>query len=155
MKHKENTQQSDLKNNAGGYELRNEFFKGSSSPKYISYLDNNAKNIAVFEGFFDFLSYQTIHKNQEHELTNFLVLNSLSFFERSLLLMEKHETVRLYLDHDKAGRKCTEMALKRSAKFDDRSNLYKGYKDVNEWVMNIGKILQKKDVQHKNMRIHF
>ena len=31
-----------FKNNAGGYELRNEYFKGSSSPKYVSYLNNNA-----------------------------------------------------------------------------------------------------------------
>ena len=29
-----------FKNNAGGYELLNEYFKGSSSPKYITYLDN-------------------------------------------------------------------------------------------------------------------
>lgn len=29
-----------FKNNAGGYELRNEFFKGSNSPKYVSYFDN-------------------------------------------------------------------------------------------------------------------
>ncbi len=40
-----------FKNNAGGYELRNEYFKGSSSPKYVSYLDNKADTIKVFEGF--------------------------------------------------------------------------------------------------------
>ena len=38
-----------FKNNAGGFELRNEYFKGSSSPKYVTYFDNNAKSIAVFE----------------------------------------------------------------------------------------------------------
>jgi len=84
-----------FKNNAGGYELRNEYFKGSSSPKYVTYLDNKANNITVFEGFFDFMSYQSIYQNQEQELTSFLVLNSLSFFERSLLLMEKHESIHL------------------------------------------------------------
>lgn len=40
-----------FKNNAGGYELRNEYFKGSSAPKYVSYIDNKANNISVFEGF--------------------------------------------------------------------------------------------------------
>jgi DNA primase len=128
-----------FKNNAGGYELRNEYFKGGSSPKYISYIDNKADNICVFEGFFDFLSYQTIYQNQEQEMTNFLVLNSLSFFERSLLLLEKHTGVKLYLDNDNAGRKYTETALKRSLKFQDKSRLYKGYKDLNEWITNIGK----------------
>ena len=99
-----------FKNSAGGYELRSEFFKGSSSPKYVTYFSNkNANSITVFEGFFDFLNYQTI---QEQMLTNFLVLNSLAFFERSLLLMEKHDKIHLYLDHDEPGRKCTELSQK-------------------------------------------
>ena len=68
-----------FKNNAGGYELRSEYFKGSSSPKYVTYLDNKAQNVKVFEGFFDFLSHQTIHQNQQLNLTNFLILNSLFF----------------------------------------------------------------------------
>jgi len=130
-----------FKNTAGGYELRSEFFKGSFSPKYVTYSNHkNAKSVTVFEGFFDFLSYQTIHQNLEQELTNFLVLNSLAFFERSLLLMEKHDNIHLYLDHDEAGRKCTQLAQKRSEKFRDESKLYKGYKDLNEWLMNFGKV---------------
>jgi hypothetical protein len=129
-----------FKNAAGGYELRSQFFKGSSSPKYVSYFNSkNAKSITVFEGFFDFLSYQTIHENQVQQLTNFLVLNSLAFFERSLLLMEKHDKIHLYLDYDEAGRKCIQLAQKRSVKFHDQSKLYKGYKDLNEWLINFGK----------------
>ena len=138
-----------FKNAAGGYELRNEYFKGSSSPKFISYIDNNAKGITVFEGFFDLLTYQTIHKDQS-ELTNFLVLNSLAFFERSLLLMEKHVSIKLCLDNDDAGRKHTAMALKRSPKFEDSSRLYKGYKDINEWLTRSGK----QPKQSQGMRRH-
>jgi len=141
-----------FKNNAGGYELRNEFFKGSNSPKYVSYLDNNANNITVFEGFFDFLSYQSINQNQQYDLTNFLVLNSLSFFERSLLLMEKHENIHLFLDNDEAGRKCTSLAQKRSLKFINESKLYDGCKDLNEWNMK-NNINQKiNEVKHRIRR---
>ncbi|MDP4286188.1 MAG: CHC2 zinc finger domain-containing protein, partial [Bacteroidota bacterium] len=149
-----------FKNNAGGYELRNEYFKGSSSPKYITYLDNGAKNISVFEGFFDFMSYQSMNKNQLDDLTglpnrhmNFLILNSLSFFERSLLLMEKHQSIHLYLDHDNSGRKYTNLALKRSLNFKDESKLYKGYKDLNDWMMNFGKLEKQKNVR-QSMRRH-
>ncbi|MDE3184186.1 MAG: toprim domain-containing protein [Bacteroidota bacterium] len=148
-----------FKNNAGGYELRNEYFKGSSSPKYVTYFDNKAKNISVFEGFFDFMSYKTMNKNQREDLTglpnrhmNFLILNSLSFFERSLLLMEKHTIIHLFLDHDNAGRKCTNVALKRSMKFNDESKLYKGYKDLNDWMMNFGKLEKKIHVGQKRGR---
>ncbi len=77
-------------------------------------------------------------------MTNFLILNSLSFFERSLSLMEEHERIHLYLDHDEAGRKCTSIAQKMSSKFSDESKLYKGYKDLNEWVTNFGKSLKHK-----------
>ena len=74
-----------FKNNAGGYELRNEYFKGSSSPKYVTYLDNNSNNISVFEGFFDFLIHQIIHQENDRNTNckkpNFLVLNSLSLKE--------------------------------------------------------------------------
>lgn len=128
-----------FKNNSGGYELRSEYFKGSSSPKYVTYYDNKANNITCFEGFFDFLTYQAIHSNQRLPKSNFLVLNSLSFFTRSLLLMEKHERVHLYLDNDNAGRKCVDQALLRSKKISDESGLYKGYKDLNEWAVSFGK----------------
>ncbi len=154
-----------FKNNAGGFELRNEYFKGSSSPKYITYTDATSKyiddkntsqaseNLSVFEGFFDFLSYQFIHQNQDRELTNFLVLNSLSFFERSVLLMEKHDKIHLYLDNDNAGKKWLEFAQNRSRKYVDESKLYQGYKDLNEWHINFGKVQQQKNIRH-SMRRH-
>lgn len=123
-----------FKNNAGGYEIRNAFFKGSSSPKYVTHLDNEAQKLAVFEGFFDFLSYQILVHNQQHELTNFLILNSLSFFERSQLLMEKSASVHLYFDNDTAGKVCVAAALKRSKQYHDESHLYKGYKDLNDFL---------------------
>ncbi len=40
-----------FKNNAGGFELRNEYFKGSSSPKYVNYLDNQSNTINVLKAF--------------------------------------------------------------------------------------------------------
>ena len=98
--------------------------------------------------FFDFQSDQTINQNKP-ELTNFLVLNSLAFLERSLLLMEKHESIHLYLDNDTAGRKYTSIAEKRSVKFKDESQLYKGSKDLNEWITKAEKIQKIQQVNHR------
>ena len=205
-----------FKNSAGGYELRNSFFKLSSSPKYVTYInategnldtkkeieknvfsplndlkkeekndDKNflsqlsnvsqkdtlksisksdikdrvkeqneaikqAKSIVVFEGFFDFLTYQTIHQNQIQPLTDFLILNSLAFFERSLMLMEKHGHINLYFDHDDAGKKSLDIALKRSPKYKDESSLYDGCKDLNDWVMNFGNHQQTQSLKVSN-----
>jgi hypothetical protein len=199
-----------FKNSAGGYELRSDNFKLSSSPKYVTYITSNKQNFDTktdvpsddfnasdvlkkeskneaesfsnqlsiisqnekaksllkptlknkiedqlqattqaksIEGFLDFLSYQTIHQNQQQPLTNFLVLNSFAFFERSLLLMEKHEHIHLYLDDDEAGKKCLDIALKRSPKYKDESSLYEGYKDLNDWILHFGKLEHKQSLK--------
>ncbi len=126
-----------FQNNAGGYELRSANFKGSSSPKDITFLDKGASELTVFEGFFNFLSFQTLNNKQGQQLTNFLVLNSLSFFEKSRPVMEKHAEVNLYLDKDKAGVNATQQAMKWNKDiYKDKSNLYQGYKDLNNWLVN-------------------
>ena len=62
-----------------------------------------------------FLSYQTLHQN-DPPLTNFLILNSLSFFEKSRQMMEEHDKINLYLDRDEAGIKNTQTAFKVGCK---------------------------------------
>lgn len=124
-----------FKNDNGGYELRSEYFKGSSSPKSITFIDVGSKSLNVFEGFFDFLSYIAINQKAGEPPANFLVLNSLAFFQKSWELMEKHERVNLYLDRDEAGMKLTKEALERNTeKFTDQSILYKNHKDLNDWL---------------------
>lgn len=133
-----------FRNNQGGFELRNKYFKGSSSPKDITLIEQKgATELSVTEGFFSFLSYKTIFRNQQ-PLTNFLILNSLSFFKGSMDLMEQYPKIRLYLDNDPAGNEHTRLALKISQKFKDERQLYKGHKDLNEWLMSSGHIQKQK-----------
>jgi hypothetical protein len=136
-----------FENNGGGYELRSENFKGSSAPKQVRFIDgNNAENerkqLLVFEGFFSFLSYKTLDQKGlllSRSLTSrqesFLILNSLSFFEKSRELMEKHDAIHLFLDRDRAGIKYTENALKWSSKYRDESHHYSQHKDLNEYLI--------------------
>ncbi len=129
-----------FRNDGGGYELRNEHFKGSSSPKDVTLIDNGTNNLAVFEGFFNFLSYQNMCQKQQEPLRNFLILNSTSFFEKSLPIMQEHKQVHLYLDNDKTGNKCILHALALNPdKFKDERKLYQKYNDLNDWLINIGK----------------
>lgn len=132
-----------FKNDQGGFELRNQWFKGSMAPKAVTSIDNDSKELTVFEGFIDFLSHQTMLQNQISSNSNFLVLNSTSFFEKSREFMERHDRIRLFLDRDKTGQNCTHQALSWSEKYRDESLLYKGYKDLNEWMQNIGKSVKK------------
>lgn len=124
-----------FENISGGYELRSENFKGSSSPKDITFIDTQAKSVVVFEGFFDYLSYKMMNQKSVNQQTNFLILNSLSFFKKSMQLMEKYERVELYLDRDIGGIKCTNEAVQSdSIKYIDQSFLYDQKKDLNEWL---------------------
>jgi len=126
-----------FQNNAGGYELRSENFKGSSSPKEVTFVDNRTDDVAVFEGFFSFLSFCTVNKNLTAPQSNCLVLNSLSFFEKSRSLMEQYKQVHLILDRDTAGMNLTTQALKWDRdKYIDRSDFYKGHKDLNDWLIH-------------------
>ncbi len=86
-----------FKNNSGGYEIRNAYVKLSSSPKDITTIKNGAKEVLVFEGFFDFLSFISIQKNKFPTDQNFVILNSVSFFEKARPFMENHMAIRLYL----------------------------------------------------------
>lgn len=98
-------------NNSGGFELRSEHYKGSSSPKGITFVDNNNEHLVVFEGFFNYLSYLTTSQKDISPQANFLILNSLSYFKKSRDLMEKYAEVHLFLDRDKAGINHTNKAL--------------------------------------------
>ncbi|GAA4341125.1 toprim domain-containing protein [Flaviaesturariibacter amylovorans] len=126
-------------NRSGGYELRNDWFKGSSTPKDISCCFRGSRELAVFEGFFDFLSFLSIHQKQEVPRLDFLVLNSLSFAPKSLDVLTAYRQVRLYLDNDKAGEKHLRQLLKDCPQAKDERRFYQGYKDLNDWLMHMGK----------------
>lgn len=128
-----------FKNDAGGYELRNAYYKGSCQPKAPTLFKKHADYLAVFEGAFDFLSYLTITENQEQISRDFLILNSTSFFEQQLALMQTYKKAFLFMDNDPTGYKCTSKAIALDdQKFVDERPLYQGYKDVNDWHQHLG-----------------
>lgn len=128
-----------FKNDSGGYELRNQYIKAASAPKDSTFIDNGAKDVAVFEGFFNFLSYQALYHKQDVPNRNFLILNSTSFFEKNLPRMQAHEHAHLYLDNDATGQKFTKMALQlNKEKFRDERQLYQKYDDLNHWLTEFG-----------------
>jgi DNA primase len=149
-----------FENNSGGFELRNNHFKGSSSPKDITLIDKKSEAISVFEGCFSFLSYLNLglKAKPENEMylpeghTDFLVLNSLSFFEKSRSAMEAHSTIHLYLDRDTAGLKATQQALGWSEKYKDRSSLYSSHKDLNDFL-NRNQKTEQRQSPRRGMRL--
>lgn len=131
-----------FKNNSDGYEIRNKYFKGSSSPKDISFINNGSNFLTVFEGFMDFLSALTI-RNHENSNSNFLILNSLSLIKRSYQIIDSHNDIFLMLDNDTAGRNTTNGILQKYKQAIDCSNFYQDFKDLNEFLMQSKGLINK------------
>jgi len=124
-----------FKNRSGGYELRSQYFKGSSSPKDITHIENGNRSICVLEGFMDFLSLLTLRK-EEPIRSDFLVLNSVSFVDRSMDILKDYKNVFLYLDHDNAGRKALGKYEAANLNIINASNTYQKFKDLNEYLLD-------------------
>ena len=121
-------------NMAGGYEVRSRHFKGCIPPKDVSLvkLENTAADVcSVFEEFMDFLSAATLGL----ETGDCLVLNSVSNVEKAMKHLDAYGRINCFLDRDEAGRRTLDVLGKRhSGRICDRSALYDGCKDLNEYL---------------------
>ena len=124
-----------LQNSKGGWELRNKYFKNSSSPKTYSFIKNESKQLLITEGMFDFLSLASIDEDLVQS-SDGIILNSLAFIKRIETLIPKYERVLLYLDNDPAGKKVTASLLNQFDNVNDCSDFYSGYGDLNEKLIN-------------------
>ncbi len=124
-----------FKNDLGGYEIRSAFHKLSSSPKGIMSIKNGSDTVAIFEGFFDFLSFMVIAGPKNFQEYDFIILNSLAFLEGTRDVLESYSNILLFLDNDTAGRATTKLALNWGNSYHDKSSIYEGYEDLNDWLV--------------------
>lgn len=139
-------------NIAGGYELRNPFFKGCIAPKDIShfYAEEPKKVCFVFEGFMDFLSFMTLRRKEYDGLKrqDYLVLNSVSNIQKALECLSQYDSVRCFLDNDEAGRNAYLQLSKELGKpVTDASTLYNSFKDLNEYLCAESKHSEKAEIK--------
>lgn len=127
-----------LQNESRGWELRNKYYKNSSSPKDITHIKNGNKKLVVTEGMFDLLSILEWNKEIETEY-DFLVLNSTAFLQKGMKVIDGYTQIDLYLDNDSTGKRTAKKLKKFSKNCKDRSGLYMGFKDMNEWLIHITK----------------
>ncbi len=120
-----------LKNDAGGWELRNKYHKSSTSPKTITSIARGCPRLLIVEGMFDLLSLEVL----DEQLTissDLMVLNSLGNIEKIKGSFKAYPEVFLYLDNDKAGKAAAKNLLSRFKHFTDRSVSFRNFKDLNE-----------------------
>ena len=142
-------------NIAGGYEIRNPFFKGCIAPKDIShfYAEEPKKVCFVFEGFMDFLSFMTLKKKENPQNTglkqqDYMVLNSVTNIHKAAKRLSRYDSVQCFLDNDEAGRNAYLQLSKELGKsITDASTLYNGFKDLNEYLCAESKHSEKAEIK--------
>ncbi|NAY91392.1 DNA primase [Muricauda sp. JGD-17] len=127
-----------LQNESGGWELRNKYYKNSSSPKDITHIKNGNEKLIVTEGMFDLLSILEDAEKLEYNY-DFLVLNSTAFLQKARKIIKEYSYVELYLDNDTNGNRTTRKMMEYSINCIDKSTIYKGFKDMNEWLISSAK----------------
>ncbi len=121
-----------FRNDVGGWELRNRYFKGCTS-KAPTTRRGDYPTCLVFEGFMDYLSFLTLKRNPTPP-HNIVVLNSVMNLAKAVPFIASHERVYTYLDNDEAGRKATTELKEACRNLSDQSVYYRPYNDLNDYL---------------------
>lgn len=130
-------------NVAGGYEVRNRFFKGCIAPKDISHIRQQGEpreKCLVFEGMMDYLSFLTLRMRNSPTMPNldgqdYVILNSVANVSKAMDVLYGYERIHCLLDNDEAGRNAyMELAREFYGRIRDFSDNYNGHKDLNDYL---------------------
>ncbi len=122
-------------NNSGGFEIRNPYSKICLGKKDITLIrneNNKANEIAVFEGFFDYLTFRNLEKS-DNSNCDFLILNSTAMLFKAEEKLKKYDNISLFLDNDKNGFDKKAKIQNQYKNAEDCSLVYRDFKDLNEW----------------------
>jgi len=134
------------KNEAGGYDIRSKYAKICIDRKDILIAQGDSGKINVFEGMMNFLSALK-EKKVSMKDTN-IVMNSLSLSSRVINKIKNFPMIQLnmFLDNGTGGDKYTKLFAEHFPSLTDRRDIYNGFGDYNEKVMND---LEKKELSYK------
>ena len=120
-------------NDAGGWELRNPYFKGCFAPKAIKTIKGTDRHkLQLFEGFMDFLSWRKLHPEVQADS---IILNSLTLLPKLIPSLHPYPIIESLLDNDEAGDRATKQLFDAGLPVKDMRAYYAPYKDINEYLI--------------------
>jgi hypothetical protein len=130
-------------NVSGGYEVRNQFFKGCIAPKDITHIrqqGESGETCYLFEGFTDYLSFLTLRQKScpgcpNLDKQDYIVLNSVANLSKAMYPLGSYGHIHCFLDNDTAGvTALQELRREYSMRIRDASQIYNGHKDLNDYL---------------------
>jgi len=126
-----------IKNDSKGYEARNKYVKINLFGKDITTIPGKTRDVNIFEGFFDFLSYLMINKDAKND--NNIIMNSLSQLNKIIDKLtngtNSYNDIYLYLDNDNSGILATKRIINAISKAKNMSYIYQNSKDLNDFLL--------------------
>lgn len=121
-----------FENNSGGFEIRNPYSKICLGKKDVTLIqgEQNNKEITVFEGFLDYLTFKNIEKTKN---SDYLILNSTVMLFKAMKRLNEYDKIYLFLDNDSNGNITKNKILTKYKHVEDCSLIYRDFKDLNEW----------------------
>ncbi|MDM1556132.1 toprim domain-containing protein [Chryseobacterium indologenes] len=126
-----------FKNDSGGFEIRNKYAKVCLGLKDITLINNSnnvTNEVAVFEGFFDYLSFRNL-ENKFNLECDFLILNSTAMLFKAQKKLNEYQKILLFLDNDDNGNFVASKIKKEYTNVEDCSLMYYDFKDMNDWFV--------------------
>lgn len=130
-------------NNSGGWALSAPNGFKSTTKADITTIDAEgtqskvpgSRSVAVFEGFFDFLSWQVMQSSKKPSC-DVVVLNSVNNLQKAREYIQAHEKATCFLDNDPAGERCFQGVrdMMRGKEVLDMSDLYGAHNDLNDFL---------------------
>lgn len=133
-----------IKNEDGGYDYRNAYFKGCIRKKAISFVrgaEHGGGAIHIFEGFIDFLSV-IAQRNGMPLKDDAIILNSVSSVKDATAYIRGfgYQVAYTWLDNDEAGKKAAEALdaffVAEAISHKPMNACYASHKDVNEALLH-------------------
>lgn len=130
-------------NMAGGYEVRNRYFKGCIAPKDITYIKQQGEPRSMcylFEGFMDYLSFLSVRvrNNPQYprlDTQDYIILNSVANLAKAESILATYARIGCFFDNDTAGwNACKKLQTRFGERLLDKSLYYREYKDLNDYL---------------------
>jgi 5S rRNA maturation endonuclease (ribonuclease M5) len=127
-----------IKNEKGGYAVRNSRVKMNIGPTAFSYIKNSGTQILITEGLFDALTFNQIN-DLKSTATDIIILNSTNnLSEKVFEILAGYEKIICALDNDAVGKETAGKIIGRlkEKNIQDVSEMYSEFKDINEFFCN-------------------
>ena len=125
-----------LKYESGRYVLQNKNFKISTVPEDFCFINNGQPSLVVVQGMFDMMTLKILEPSLD-SWADILVLNSAITDEKVIKQVLNYNRVLLFLKMNDSGRRITNNIMENHLNCSDRSDLYLGFEDLNDWLINL------------------